>query len=194
MKALDSFKRLFDQTPKPTARVVGRDLVVSLPNAIKPCVWKTDLEEIKSALFEVDLENAAYQLVMKDGQGKKEVINTYEEKEDAVDALNIISKALLYSNSKRVNEAYDNEDKPLGFFKSFIIFLAFFFIIMFIAGLFVPDSKGGDVVTSTSSQEVQLEKIEENTPEKTKQQKDNSMKDKPEGVPLSADDLLGGGQ
>lgn len=194
MKIRECIKSYFDPSVKPTARVVGKDIIISLPDAMKPSVWKTNLEEVKSASFEVEQENALYVLVMKDkaGQEKREVINSYEKRDAAVNALNIISKALLsaptvYASTQGIASV---EEKPLGFFKSFIIFLALFFIFYFIAGMFVNKSSDEDM---TPAQEVQLGKKNEqqdrNQPEKTR--RSSPVK---EGVPLSADELLGGGR
>ena len=47
------------------AKIVESTLIVSLPNAISPIVWRWDLSDVKASAMEIVEENNAYKIVLK---------------------------------------------------------------------------------------------------------------------------------
>ncbi len=79
-----------------SAEVVEKHLILSLPNAIDPVVWRMALTKIGTASFEVKpvkgKEN--YKLVLKPKKGAAELIAPFETKDEALEALVHASNAL----------------------------------------------------------------------------------------------------
>ncbi len=88
-------KKKTNQNNSVTATVADDHLVLSLPNAIEPIIWRKSLEKIGSAIFEV--KKAAgkeiYNLTLKKTKTSSEVIASFDEKDEAVVALNAASNA-----------------------------------------------------------------------------------------------------
>lgn len=78
-----------------TANVSAEHLVVSLPGATEPLVWRIELSKVSASTFEVhEKENGLHSLCLKDAAGKHKDISSFSNKEDAVQALMCISSAL----------------------------------------------------------------------------------------------------
>ncbi|MCB1529459.1 MAG: hypothetical protein H6853_00830 [Rhodospirillales bacterium] len=78
-----------------TASVSGECLVLSLPGAIDPVVWRMELSQVKSSAFEIhERENGRHILCMKNSAGQHEDIAPFFNREDAVQALICVSSAL----------------------------------------------------------------------------------------------------
>lgn len=91
-----------------TASVSGECLVLSLPGAIDPIVWRMELSQVKSSAFEIhERETGRYILCLKNSTGKHEDIAPFFTKEDAVQALICVSSALQ-------NAAQNNITVPLA--------------------------------------------------------------------------------
>jgi hypothetical protein len=91
----------------PSARVVDGTLILSLPDAITPVVWRLDLGQTKASALEVrtDREDDAiedgghgsggrYTLVLKTPKGEVHEIAPYDSKARAVQALMAVSYAM----------------------------------------------------------------------------------------------------
>ncbi len=82
-------------TPSPSARVVDGTLVLSLPDAITPIVWRLDLGQTKASALEVrGQDNGNHVLVLRTPKGEIHEIAPYETKNGAVRALMAVSQAL----------------------------------------------------------------------------------------------------
>ncbi|MEM9470078.1 MAG: hypothetical protein AAF988_07935 [Pseudomonadota bacterium] len=80
-------------------------LVLSLPHAIEPVVWRQSLEKIGSALFEIKSgKDDAFNLVLKKTKTTSDIIASFEDKEEAIDALNAASNALHSKKTVRINK------------------------------------------------------------------------------------------
>ena len=113
-----SLKKLISNTSS-TAEISDNHLVLSLPEAIDPIVWRMSLDKIGTAAFEVkplkDSDEA--KLVLKPKKGTAEVIANFKTKDQAVSALMIASKALQNGPSQKttlnekviVNKSTDSE-------------------------------------------------------------------------------------
>ena len=83
---------------KSSAKVVDGSLILSLPDAITPVVWRMELGNAKASALEVrqteDQEEERFILVLKKPQGDSSEIASYETKPKAVRALVEVSEAL----------------------------------------------------------------------------------------------------
>jgi len=77
-----------------SAKVVGNTLILSLPDARSPVVWRMELGEIKAASFEIKQEGDNWTLVMKVPKGEAQNIAPFENKTRAVHALMAASRAM----------------------------------------------------------------------------------------------------
>lgn len=80
-----------------SAEVVDKHLILSLPNAVEPIIWRMSLDKIGTASFEIKHVKASdtYKLTLKPAKGAAETIAPFDNKEDALTALMNASDALL---------------------------------------------------------------------------------------------------
>ena len=78
----------------PSAKIVDGTLVLSLPNAVSPVVWRMDLGKTKSSAIEVREDENLYSLVLKTPQADIYKIARYESKLPATQALICIMEAM----------------------------------------------------------------------------------------------------
>jgi len=76
------------------ARIVDGSLVVSLPGAEPPRVWRTELSQATSSIMEIRETQGKHWLVMK-AQGREEDIAAFTKKTSAIDALQAVTDAML---------------------------------------------------------------------------------------------------
>jgi hypothetical protein len=82
------------QEMKSTAKVVDGALVLSLPDAIEPVVWRMDLSETKAAALQIKEIEGTFVLTMKGEKTTAKDIAPFDSKEKALGALMQISHAL----------------------------------------------------------------------------------------------------
>lgn len=190
-----SFKKLI-QSNLASAEVVDNHLILSLPHAKEPVVWRMSLEKIGTAAFEVkeDAESASAKLVLKPKKGTAEIIAPFNTKKEAVDALMSASSALQSAsytapksapvnpdnNKPEVNNRFNeapmvpsNDDKEARKW-----FLALFAAIL-VVGLYYY------LTTLIPNTMVGLE-------DASQQSSASAPSQQSSGVPMSADDFLGG--
>ena len=99
-----SLKNILSQ-PSAKGQVIDGHLILSLPHAAEPVVWRMELDKIGTASFEVkqDNETGAAKLVLKPKKGTAEVIAPFSNKEDAVEALLVASNALQNAKPQSVS-------------------------------------------------------------------------------------------
>lgn len=83
-----------------SAKVVGDTLVLSLPDARSPVVWRMELGNIKAAAFEIKQDGDAWTLVMKTPKGEAQNIAPYDTKAGAVRALMMASRAMEQAGTR----------------------------------------------------------------------------------------------
>ena len=85
-----------------SALVVDGKLILTLLEAVSPIVWQMDLDQVKSAALEVieDKKKKAFSLILRNAKGETIEIAPFEEKDKAVHALMITSKALQEGQGK----------------------------------------------------------------------------------------------
>ncbi|MEM6811554.1 MAG: hypothetical protein AAF549_03710 [Pseudomonadota bacterium] len=164
-----------------SASVSEGHLVLSLPTAIEPVIWRKSLEKIGDALFEVKSKDDEFHLNLKKTKSSSETIASFSDKEEALSALNAASNALLSPKDKKVKisnsntkqkepAANDNRSEA----KKWLIAVG---AALLVVGLYIyltsliPDTTVGVGIPTAGSQAVA------NPPEST-------------GVPVSADDFL----
>ena len=83
-----------------SATVADNHLVLSLPNAVEPIIWRKSLDKIGSATFEVkkSTTKGQYNLTLKKTKTTSETIAKFDNKDDAFAALNAASEAFHGNN------------------------------------------------------------------------------------------------
>ena len=93
---------------KSSAKVVGGTLILSLPDAIAPVVWRMDLGKAKSSAIEVRKnDDGGFNLILKTPKADAHTIASYELKIKATRALMVVTKAI----SKATVEIKGNDRK-----------------------------------------------------------------------------------
>lgn len=96
-------------TLKSTATVVDGNLILSLPGAVNPIVWKMELGSVKSSALEVrQASDGNHMLLLKTAKGDVHDIAPFASKEQAVKALMAVSNALKAANGKIAPTANQN--------------------------------------------------------------------------------------
>ncbi len=82
-----------------SAKVVNDTLVLSLPDAKSPVVWRMELAEIKEAAFELQQKDTDYLLVMKTPKGASREIAPFDNRAKALKALMSTSQAMEHAET-----------------------------------------------------------------------------------------------
>ena len=87
-----------------SAKVVDGNLILSLPDAINPVVWRMEMGNVKASAMEVRAQSAdgSYMLALKTPKGDVHDIAPYAHRENAVQALMRVSRALQSAQGKIV--------------------------------------------------------------------------------------------
>ncbi len=90
----------------PSAKVVDGTLILSLPDALTPVVWRLDLGQTKASALEVrSAENGLHTLVLKTPRGETHDIAPYDNKAGAVRALMAVSRAMEQAQPSVANDS-----------------------------------------------------------------------------------------
>lgn len=90
-KVIDNLK----QNYLTSAKVVDGTLILSVPNAITPAVWRLDLGNVKASALEVrDNDNDNFTLVLSTPKGDVHDVASFYKKEEAIEALLAVTSAL----------------------------------------------------------------------------------------------------
>ena len=115
---ISTFKKIIG-SPTATADVVDNHLILSLPNAAEPIVWRMALDKIGTAAFEIkqDDKNHVTKLILKPKKGTAEIIAPFQNKQEAVSALmaasNALQKAGPQTSIQQNNSAQQASTTPL---------------------------------------------------------------------------------
>lgn len=91
-----------------SAKVVNDTLVLSLPDAKSPVVWRMELAEIKEAAFELQQKDTDYLLVMKTPKGASREIAPFDNRAKALKALMSTSQAMEHAETLSQSRAGDD--------------------------------------------------------------------------------------
>lgn len=83
-----------------SAKVVDGTLIISLPDAISPVVWRMDFGHAKSSAIEVRDNDGHYVLILKTPKGDVNDIAPFDSKSKAVNALMAVSKAMEHGQGQ----------------------------------------------------------------------------------------------
>lgn len=95
------------QDLRPTAKVVDGALILSLPDAISPVVWRWNLGEAKASALEVREvgKDGNYKLVLKTPRGDVQDVAPFENKAKAMSALLAVSHAMENPHGSASNDS-----------------------------------------------------------------------------------------
>jgi hypothetical protein len=84
-----------------SAKVVDGSLILSLPDAINPVVWRMELGNVKASALEVlTVNDNVFQLSLKTAKGEVHEIAPFDTRDKAVQALMNVSSALQNAHGK----------------------------------------------------------------------------------------------
>ncbi|HEU4838604.1 MAG TPA: hypothetical protein VFS88_04245 [Micavibrio sp.] len=84
-----------------SAKVVDGTLIISLPDALNPIVWRMELGSVKASALEVRPSNeATFMLSLKTPKGEVHDVAPFDSRERAVKALMRVSSALQNASGK----------------------------------------------------------------------------------------------
>lgn len=97
-----------------TAKVVDGALILSLPDAISPVVWRWNLGEAKASALEVrEAGNGNYKLVLKTPRGDVQDVAPFENKAKAMNALMAVSHAMENAQGQIQGVSNDGGGAPI---------------------------------------------------------------------------------
>jgi hypothetical protein len=98
-----------------SARVVDGTLIISLPQALTPIVWRMELGHVRSSALEVrQLENNTFMLVLKTPRGDVNNIAPFDSRGRAVQALMAVSRAMEQAHGQITPPAANNTASSAG--------------------------------------------------------------------------------
>ena len=95
-----------------SAKVVDGNLIISLPDAINPIVWRMELGNIKASAMEVRANDNNHLLTLKTPKGEVHDIAPFETREAAVTALMRVSHALEKAEGHMVSGSSHSTNAP----------------------------------------------------------------------------------
>lgn len=175
-----------------SASVVDNNLIISLPDAKSPVVWRMDIGKIASAALEVREEkDGSFVLTFKHDKDQNEDIAPFDNRAKAVKALMIISSAMQNATSSTPRNAANNSNTAAPVHQHHrakaekspwvggLIGLAILGFLVYILMLMPP----GTPIRSDGAVEPQTSAFSNNTSNTPSQET---------GVPVSADSFLMG--
>lgn len=88
------------------AEVKDGALVLYLPKALKPCVWRMGLDLLSETSIEIDEKDHIHILATRDINGIIKSIAGFQNKEDAQEALSLTLNALMNNGSSNGSSAF----------------------------------------------------------------------------------------
>ena len=89
-----------NKTHSPRAEVKDGALILYLPTALKPCVWRMDLATLAETSIEIDEKDGIHILATRDINGVTKPISAFNTADDAQNALSLTLKALMSGSNK----------------------------------------------------------------------------------------------
>jgi hypothetical protein len=162
-----------------SAKVVDGNLILSLPDAQTPIVWRMELGSVKASAMEIRTEqnDPYFHLVLKTAKGETQKIAPYDTRDQAMRALIAISKAL------ETAQPQNQDDGRSGVKKSKSSWLKWVLIIpLGLIGLFVILSFISFTTRNNALQTGNAPTLDQPAPQSDTQS----------GVPIPADEMLRG--
>lgn len=95
-----------------SAKVVDGSLIISLPDAVTPVVWRMELASVKASALEVKEHEKGFMLMLKTPRGETHDIAPFETKEAAVNALMRVSHALQNASGNMFSVPIAQDNMP----------------------------------------------------------------------------------
>ncbi|MFA7276288.1 MAG: hypothetical protein WC043_05755 [Pseudobdellovibrionaceae bacterium] len=141
-----------------SAKVIEGTLIISLPDALTPVVWQMELGQTKASALEVrNNDNGTSSLVLKTPRQDIEEVAIFNDRNVALKALMLISKAMeksegqLKSGNFGAFDKVTQAEKSSGFFKFLFKFVGIVmgivvtvFILLTVVGFLLSGGKGGE--------------------------------------------------
>lgn len=100
---------------KSSAKVVDGTLILSLPDAVTPTVWRLDLGQVKASAIEVRTQNdGLFILTLKTPKGDIHDIAPFDSRAKAVSALMAVSSAMENAQGQIKPMIFSANDRPDG--------------------------------------------------------------------------------
>lgn len=152
------------------AQIVDGNLVLSLPHAKSPVVWRWDLTQAKASALEVSEQDHGFDLVMKTASDGVQKIASFGSRDAAVGALMMASEAMNGAQGSSFDRASEGAKWLIALAGAIVVIALFFFLARM-----TPQEIAPYVATGSSASMAGTNDNPENS----------------SGVPVSADDLLG---
>lgn len=135
-----------------SAKVVDGNLIISLPDAINPVVWRMELGSVKASALEVRANDNNFLLALKTPKGDVHDIAPFDSRDKAVQALMNVSHALHHAEGKMQVSSGTMSTPAVsapassagGVIKTIIVILAILALLYVLALFIVPSSSGPD--------------------------------------------------
>jgi len=167
------------EMPGPAVNIQGNMLILSLPDANSPVVWRMDIKENASAAFEVREQDGAYALVMKGSNGEISEIASYQEKDQAARVLMMTNEVLMEGGGADPLKPKKKKKKP----RTAIVILKWFFASL-VTILLV-------LIMVQALQNMQPGTNQSFVPQGTERAVSPDIPPPPQGEPVSAEEFLG---
>jgi hypothetical protein len=95
-----------------SAQVVDGNLILTLPDAINPVIWRMELGNVRTSALEVRANDNHYLLALKTPKGDVHDIAPFESRESAIHALMQVSKALGKADGKIAPQSAQQSSTP----------------------------------------------------------------------------------
>jgi hypothetical protein len=96
-----------------SASVIDNNLIISLPDANAPVVWRMDLSKVKTSSLEVRTDkDGLHVLIFKTEKGEDEDIAPFDNRSKAVKALMVVSSAMQNAETSQQRVAANAESQP----------------------------------------------------------------------------------
>ncbi len=152
------------------AQIVGGNLVLSLPHAKSPVVWRWDLTQAKASALEVSEQDNGFDLIMKTSSDGSQKIASFNTRESAVGALMMASEAMNGGQGYSLDRASEGAKWLIALAGALVVIFLFFFLARMTPQEIAPYVASGSSASMAGT---------------------NSNPENSAGVPVSADDLLG---
>jgi len=158
------------------ADVIDGKLILSFPGAINPIVWQMDIVGTKASAIEVLTKDDHYELALKGARNDHNTIASFSSREDAVNALTAVSRAMQEADGKihaPTGGTYSTNKKSNGSWFATLLKITGIIILLFIIYAIIA-------IIATAN----MDPSQFNTASPTSAPADST------GMPMSADDFL----
>lgn len=111
-----------------TAHIADGHLVLSLPQAKSPVVWRWNLAQAQAAALEVVESGTSFALSMKTAEGNVQNIASFDSRETAVETLMLVSRALDKKSASPIDSASESAKWLIAVLGVLVVLGMFFYL------------------------------------------------------------------